>query len=171
MSSTTQPRMMAPSRPLTVWPYRLPGGCPSPGQVNPQFFKTDPVHSTPISQRWQSLSQNVNSPIDLRPVDWQPQQYPHGFQTDPTYYMRYPYWGSNYIYYRPYYQSPTGACVTDAGCTEGVAASGCLNFDNSRANAFYSGKSCQEVKRITGKGSPTSSLGDFCNTKPKGCWA
>lgn len=171
MSSTTQPRMISPSQPQPVWPYRLPAGCNRPGQQNPEFFQTDPTKAGPISERWLRLSQHVHGSTDMRPAEWQPQQYPMGFQTDPTYWMRYPYWGSNYIYYRPYFQSPTGACMTDNKCIEGVAASGCMNFDNSKANAFYSGKTCSQVQKILNVPAAVSPSGASCQAQPKGCWA
>lgn len=82
---------------------------------------------------------------DLRKPEYIPQTYPNGYVTDPSYYLAYPYWGAGYLYYRPYYQSPTGAGIINGKCVDGVAASAVTNFNNSVANAFYPGLTCRDI--------------------------
>jgi hypothetical protein len=158
--------MLAPARQQPVWRYHKPSCCQSAQDFTQPFYTQD----SPLYERWRRLSQHEYT-TDLRPTEWRPVDYPSGIFQDPTYYMRYPYWGSNYLYYRPFYQSPTGACVQDTHCIDGVAASGCMNFDNSKAHAFYSGKSCRDLERILGPNfvQPAQPSGTSCRAQPQGC--
>lgn len=104
-------------------------------------------HTGPMYDRFRRIWNRENSVYsnDLRPVNWYPYQYPFGYYTDPSYYLAFPYWGSGYLYYRPYYQSPSGAGIINGKCVDGVAASAVTNFDNSKSNAFYPGRTCKEI--------------------------
>lgn len=166
-SALPQPHQLSPAKTQPIWPYQRGPCCQSQLDFTQPFY----TQNSPLYERWRRLSQSRYSPNDLRPVDWKPVDYPVGTKIDPTYYMRYPYWGSNLLYYRPFYVSPTGACVQDHKCVDGVAASACMNFDNSKAHAFYSGKSCRDLKRILGDNyvEPEKPSGTSCRVQPQGC--
>lgn len=72
----------------------------------------------------------------------------HGAPRTPFYekedhYYRFPQWGANYIYSRPYFfTEPKGACISGSGCFDNTTASACLY------HPFIPGSTCKAVSQM-----------------------
>lgn len=156
------------SNPQPVFSYRVPQRFePQASTFDPWFYNSE----SPLFARWTALTQHQYGHVSLAPAEWKPVQ-TGTIYTDPLNYYRYPFQGANYIYQRPFYATPTGACIMHGKCINGVAASSCNNFENDKANAFYSGKTCRDLKKILGPDyTGPSQKGDTCRGQraPVGC--
>lgn len=157
------------SSPQPVWPWMQRSACQSPVDFTQPFYTQD----GPLYDRWRRLSQTTYpSEPNLRAVNWKPVDYPFPIPpSDPTYWMLNGEWGANTLWRRPFYQTPSGACVMGSHCIDGTSPLACNNFENDAAHAFYSGKTCRELKKILGPNyvQPAKPTGTSCRAQPQGC--
>lgn len=113
-----------------------------------QFY----THDSPLWQRLraQNMGKFNRYGSVLRNADYYPYNYPFGYSVDPTFWLYSKAWGAGYLYFKPFYAEGSGACVQGDRCIDGTSALACPNWDSSKANAFYTGKSCQELAWILG---------------------
>ncbi len=156
------------SNPQPVFPYRVPQGFePQASTFDPWFYNSE----SPLFARWTALTQHQYAQNTVG-ADWKPVQ-TGTIYTDALQYYRYPFQGANYLYLRPWAISPTGACIMHGKCIDGTSPGSCNNFENDKANAFYSGKTCRDLKKILGPDyTGRAQKGDTCRGEraPVGCF-